>query len=174
MPGHGFGVVGITNAAGFEAAFIAMAAVVAFLLVVAIGHSMRLARMQRRWQHLLEGVDAVNVERMLVDHLRSRLELEQRLEEVVKQVRDLDRRMGDAVRFVGIVRFDAFPDVGGAQSFALAIFDEHQNGAVITSLVGRTDCRVYCKNLSRGVCERAMTPEEEEAVRAARAEVAPV
>lgn len=173
MPDHGLGVSGITGA-GFEAAFFAVAAVVAVLLLLTISHSVKLARLQRRWQHLLQGVDAVNVERMLIDHLRGRLEVESRLEELARHARDLDRRMGNAVRFVGLVRFDAFPDVGGSQSFALAVYDEQGNGAVVTSLVGRTDCRVYCKPLASGTSDRTLTPEEEQAVRAARTEAATV
>ena len=75
--------------------------------------------------------------------------------------------MESSKRFLGLVRYDAFEDMGGAQSFALAIFDENGDGTVVTSQVGRSDCRVYAKELNGGRAERELSAEEKEAIDAA-------
>ncbi len=72
--------------------------------------------------------------------------------------------MESAKRYVGLVRYDAFSDVGGQQSFALAVYDERGDGFVISSLVGRSDCRVFSKSISRGKADRELTAEEQKAV----------
>ncbi|HVL40209.1 MAG TPA: DUF4446 family protein, partial [Fimbriimonadaceae bacterium] len=84
-----------------------------------------------------------------------------------KRIVQLEEKVAGAKRHVGLVRYDAFEDVGGSQSFALAIYDDKGNGAVITSLVGRTDCRVYCKPLLNGRSERNLSQEEQRAIEAA-------
>ena len=58
------------------------------------------------------------------------------------------------VQRVGMARFDAFDDVGGEQSFALALLDANNTGVVVTSLYGRQDCRVYIKGINKGEGER--------------------
>jgi hypothetical protein len=68
------------------------------------------------------------------------------------------------------VRYDAFEDVGGAQSFALALYDDQGNGAVMNGIVGRTDCRVYCKPLVAGRSPHNLSQEESRAISEAHAD----
>lgn len=80
--------------------------------------------------------------------------------------------MESAKRYLAVVRYDAFDDVGGEQSFAFAMYDERGDGAVITSQVGRADCRVYAKQLKRGEADRELSREERSAIEQAAALVA--
>lgn len=129
--------------------------------------SLRISRVQSRWAELLKGSSGENLERLLYDQLRGRLELIDRVEQAEAHLANLDARMGTAKRRMGIVKFDAFDDVGGRQSFCLALMDERGDGVIVTSLVGRTDCRVYCKSLSGGEAERQLSTEEQQALQAA-------
>jgi hypothetical protein len=65
---------------------------------------------------------------------------------------------------VGIVRFDAFADIGGKLSSSAALLDEHGNGLVITTMNGRENSRNYLKQVRRGVGVSALSPEEHDAV----------
>jgi hypothetical protein len=72
-----------------------------------------------------------------------------------------------AVRHVGLVRYDAFEDVGGRLSFSCALLDDHGNGVVVTSINGRQDTRVYAKPVVGGRSSYNLSIEEEEAIRQA-------
>jgi len=72
-----------------------------------------------------------------------------------------------AVRRVGLVRYDAFEDVGGRLSFSCALLDDHGNGVVVTSINGRQDTRVYAKPIAGGRSGYNLSIEEEEAIRQA-------
>ena len=72
-----------------------------------------------------------------------------------------------AVSRIGLVRFDAFEDAGGAQSFALALVDDDGDGIVLTSLHSRATTRVYIKSIRRGVADAPLSGEEEQALREA-------
>jgi hypothetical protein len=97
----------------------------------------------------------------------------QRLEAVVRSLNATDRRqetmIEGAVRRVGLVRYDAFEDVGGRLSFSCALLDEHGNGVVMTSIKGRQDTRVYAKPITDGHSSYNVSIEEEEAIRQALA-----
>src|SRR5438874_4761742 len=78
----------------------------------------------------------------------------QRLESAVKQLATGERRLAElsqgAIQHVGVVRFDAFEDMGGRLSFSAAMLDAHGDGVVITSINGRQDTRCYAKQIRGG------------------------
>src|SRR5436305_716282 len=75
----------------------------------------------------------------------------------------------NAVRPVGIVRFDAFEDMGGRLSFSAAFLDGQGNGVVITSISGRQDTRCYAKQIRHGGSAHHLSDEERQAIRDALA-----
>jgi hypothetical protein len=95
----------------------------------------------------------------------------QRLEGAVIQLADGEKRLGEAlrssIRRIGLVRFDAFEDMGGRLSFSAALLDENGDGIVITSINGRQDTRCYAKTVQRGTSVHNLSDEEEQAIREA-------
>ncbi len=70
---------------------------------------------------------------------------------------------------MGLVRYDAFEDVGGRLSFSCALLDDQASGVVMTSINGRHDTRVYAKPILDGQSTYDLSVEEEEAIRQALA-----
>jgi hypothetical protein len=97
----------------------------------------------------------------------------QRLEQALRTLSATDRRqeamIEGAVRHVGLVRYDAFEDVGGRLSFSCALLDDAGDGVVMTSINGRQDTRVYAKPIAEGKSPHNLSVEEEEAIRQALA-----
>lgn len=94
--------------------------------------------------------------------------------DVVKTVERLDRETGElydvlrrAVSRVGLVRFDAFEDMGGHLSFCAAMLDADGNGVVLTAINGRTETRTYAKPVEGGSSRYHLSEEEQEAIRRA-------
>ena len=96
-----------------------------------------------------------------------------RLEHAVRVLNGTDKRQEGliraAVRHVGLLRYDAFEDVGGRLSFSCAMLDDRGNGVVLTSINGRQDTRVYAKPIAEGASAYNLSSEEEEAIRQALA-----
>ena len=85
-----------------------------------------------------------------------------------EEVQTLRGEVAGAVRHLGVVRYDAFGDVGGGLSWSVAMLDERGNGVVLTSIHGRSEARTYAKSVSGWAGEQAMSPEEQQAVSIAR------
>jgi hypothetical protein len=81
-----------------------------------------------------------------------------------EHVRDLLR---SAVSQVGLVRYDAFDDMGGALSFSAALLDERGDGVVVSAINGRTETRCYAKPIVSGRSEHNLSREEEAAIETA-------
>jgi hypothetical protein len=91
------------------------------------------------------------------------------LEGLRGEVQALRVEATEALRHLAVVRYDAFGDMGGHLSWSMALLDDGGNGVVLTSIHGRSEARTYAKNIATWSCEQAMSPEEEEAVKFARA-----
>jgi len=104
-----------------------------------------------------------------------------RLEQGLADLESLVERQGEvtegslrtALRFQGMVRYDAYRDMGGQQSWSIALLDGNQTGAVVTSLHARDHARVYLKELVEGSPGQRLSPEEERAVALAMGRPAP-
>lgn len=83
--------------------------------------------------------------------------------------RRLRAEVDAALSRVAVVRYDAFGDMGGRLSFSAALLDGRGDGLVLTSIHGRGESRTYAKGVAGGESETTLTPEERQAVAAARA-----
>ena len=142
-------------------------AAAAVLLVVVTVLALRLRRLGRTYESAL-GPDGPED---LMTAVASQQDALARLREDVGTVhantetlRDLQRV---AISRVGLVRYDAFPDMGGMQSFSAAMLDERGDGIVISAINGRQETRAYGKPLVGGDSEHNLSDEEQAAVRAA-------
>lgn len=123
-----------------------------------------LSAQKRSWAALLKGSNGQNIEAILKQHLADRERVDSELLSAAERLGNLERRVDTAKRFIGMVRYDAFEDVGGNQSFSMAFFDDRGDGAVLTCLYGRMDCRVYAKLLEGGQADKTLTREESQAI----------
>lgn len=90
--------------------------------------------------------------------------LDGELSELNVRQEELFALLGRSARNLGVVRFDAFEDMGGKMSFSVALLDDHANGVVITSINARTDSRSYAKALRGGVSDYSLSQEEQQAI----------
>lgn len=81
---------------------------------------------------------------------------------------NLEQQVNGCAQNIGIVRYNAFDDVGSELSFAIAILDNNDNGFVINSIYGRTSCNVYAKTIEGGTSKYTLSDEEIRAVNRAR------
>ena len=99
------------------------------------------------------------------------------LEDADVQRREDDAALADrlsrAVRHVGLVRYDAFPNAAGEQSFSLAMLDDGGDGFVMTSIYGRGEYRMYSKPVRERGSAYSLTEEESRAITTAFSERRP-
>jgi hypothetical protein len=146
---------------------LALVLAAAVLLVACFIQAQKIRRIGTRWSQLLDGAKGENLERMLYDHLRERMQLQAQIDGLGERIQVLEDKVTTAKRHLGLVKYDAFEDVGGSQSFALALYDDRGDGTLLTGLVGRSDCRVYAKPIYGGKSERSLSQEEQRAIQEA-------
>ncbi|MEV4159233.1 DUF4446 family protein [Nonomuraea dietziae] len=78
-----------------------------------------------------------------------------------------------AIRDVAVYRYDALAEMTGRLSFSVAMINGLGDGIVLTSINGRSETRTYVRPVVGGKGQQQLSPEEEEAVRAARLGLGP-
>lgn len=90
-----------------------------------------------------------------------------RLDERMKTV---ETKLLSAFTHRAMVRYDAYGEMSGQQSATIALLDRHRNGFVLSSISHRDGTRMYCTQIVAGKGERDLSPEEDQAVKAALSE----
>jgi hypothetical protein len=86
------------------------------------------------------------------------------IEGLARSYEDIRDKSRYFFQFRGLVRYDAFEDIGGQQSYSLCILDGNKDGVVLTYLTGRNSTRSYTVNVKGGVPSRKLSDEEARAM----------
>jgi hypothetical protein len=148
---------------------------VALLLTVVsvVALALRLRMLVRSQRRAFEGGE-LDVVTALARNARGLSDLRERITEVAAHSDAVREELRGALSRTGVVRYDAFADMGGALSFSVALLDERGDGVVISAINGRSDGRTYIKRVVDGQGTSELSDEERAAIRAALARTSDV
>lgn len=145
-----------------------MVASIIILAVINILAFLKIRKFNEKNKLLFSGKTGENLEDIILSQTKEIKELDgeiQELFEISNKIHDLAFR---GVHNVGLIRFNPFKDIGGDQSFAVALLDGKKSGVVISSLHTREGTRMYVKPVAQGNSEKyPLTEEEKQAIKIA-------
>jgi hypothetical protein len=159
----------LTSAAGIAALAAGGVAIVALLLALILFAKLRKLRGA---QTVVLGTSG---ERDLVTHAEGieiafvelRELVETTFERVQRRLEADEARISRGISRTSVIRYDAYNEMSGRQSSSMALLDEKGTGVVLSSILHRDQARLYVKGVRDGSPEVELSPEEDEAVRAA-------
>lgn len=160
---------------GFDLGYllIGMAVVILILLIVLIVLIVQIKnikKLNRRMDKFLLGKDGMSLE----DDINLLFEDNKFLKGIAdknkKDIRTLYKNMESAYQKMGLVKYDAFNQMGGQLSFSLALLDENNNGFIINSVHSTEGCYSYTKEIKLGESALSLGTEEAEALAIAMGE----
>jgi len=147
---------------------LALSVLLVVIAIWAFDLQARLRRLQRRYESLFSSEEEPSFAAAL-EQLAARFsKLNARTERLVVQTEEINRTLIRCVQGIGLVRYSAFEDTGGDQSFSLALVDGNGDGMVVSALYGRDATRVYAKPVEGWTSSRPLAREEEQALTRAR------
>lgn len=139
--------------------------IVAFLAAITLAVMVR--KLGMRINRLTTGTNGKNLEDAIYQLMDDHLIFQNRIERVEETNGRLDTEIKGAVRGIATVRYNAYQDVGGKQSFATALLCEDGSGVVISSIYARERMNVYAKPIKDFGSEYELSTEEERALKEA-------
>ena len=138
-----------------------------FVLLYLVRVSMKLSRFTKRYRIFMRGKDAVSLEKAFAQkflEMDKLVEVSKNQNMEIARIRDILARTTNKI---GIVKYDAFPDIGGKLSFALAMLDASNSGFVLNAIHSREGCYTYVKEIVKGESYIVLGQEEKDALRQA-------
>lgn len=146
---------------------IVMALLIIFLLVWVVLISYNLGVLRRSQRILSRGKTDSSLQDILAQHFVRVDNLEDRIEHLEQGLETLGSVQLNGIQRIGLVHYDAFADMGGELSFAMALLNDHGDGIVVSTITGRQDNRTYAKQVIRGRAAIQPSAEEDAAIRQA-------
>ena len=138
--------------------FLIMLIILMFLLYINV--NMKYNRLKSSYNVFMRGQDGKTLEESF-DELD---ELSNIAHENKADIRILYRALRSSCQKVGIVKYDAFGEMGGKLSFALTMLDNDNNGWILNSMHSRDGCYTYIKEIVRGESYIELSEEEAESL----------
>lgn len=141
--------------------------VVLVLIATTVSSNMRLTRLERKYKMFMKGSDAQSLEKAFVRKFTQIDHLFEAKEDHEKAIRTLAKNYKLLFSKYGVEKYDAFDDVGGKLSFALALLDKENTGLILNAVHSRDNCFLYLKEIVKGESYVMLSQEEVEALRKA-------
>lgn len=150
---------------GYSTELVLVSMVVALVSIIAvIANYIRTSKLLKKYKKLMRGADSKNLEAMLLTHLETVQQSMNRMAAIEEELKIQSARLKNCVQNIGIVRYNAFDNMGGDQSFSVAMLDDRGDGFVITSLYGRNTSTTFAKPVKARQSTYPLTDEEKEAI----------
>lgn len=135
------------------------------LLIVTIINIIMLTRINKKYINFMKKLgNGSNLDEMLKSYLQDVKEIKQDNSEIKAYYTKLDNDIASCIQKVGIVRYNAFRDVGSDLSFAIALLDRNDTGVVLNGLYGSESSNIYAKPIKGGVSTYQLSEEEKYAL----------
>ncbi|PWI56840.1 hypothetical protein BM613_11735 [Sulfoacidibacillus thermotolerans] len=133
-------------------------------LILSSVAAVRTKKLRNRYRSLMKGESGIDIESLIHRYNDRVIALEQEIERMAGLIKNHDLRITQKVETAQVLRYNAFGEKGNDLSFSVAFLDEKGTGAVISSIFGRDESRVYAKPIVEKKSNYALTNEEQEVI----------
>lgn len=139
------------------------------LLLITIINLAQIRKLKKKYEKFMTGSDAQTLEDTIANHLNEIDGLIASNAENKRNIANLTDQIQFAFQKVGLVKYDAFQEMGGKLSFSLCLLNEKEDGFIINAMHSREGCYTYIKEVIAGNCVIILSEEEKEALEMAKA-----
>lgn len=150
--------------------FIGLIALILILFIIIIVSLIKQSKLKKRYEAFMVGKDAKSMEKEITNLFTDIDYLKKAVDKNAKEIRHIYKRLETTYQKLGIVKYDAFQQMGGKLSFSLVLLNENNDGFVLNSVHSSDGCYSYTKEIKDGNCELSLGEEEAKALKIAMRE----
>ena len=144
--------------------FIGLAGISFVLLILVIVQMIQIGSLKKKYKKFMGGKDVKSLEDKLKTIVEDNKYIIELSTENKKNIKEIKKEMEFSFNKVGIVKYDAFNQMGGKLSFCLALLNEKDNGFIMNSVHSSEGCYTYIKEIKAGICNIDLGNEEKQAL----------
>lgn len=136
--------------------------VLSFLLIIIL--MIKVSKWKKKYSIFMQGKDAKSLEQDIIGLYEDNKFVKIAIEKNKNNIRELFKKHELSFQKFGIVKYDAFQQMGGKLSFSLVLLNENDNGFIINSVHSTEGCYSYSKEIKNGECSISLGEEEKKAL----------
>lgn len=134
-------------------------------IILLILNHLKLTKIKNEYSEFMKKLgNGKNIDENLKVYMDRVQKVEDLNKEIIQYCERLDKTVDTCIQKIGIVRYNAFKDVGSNLSFTLALLDNNNNGVVLNGIYSRDNSNIYAKPIKDGKSEYILSDEEKEAI----------
>ncbi|NJD02660.1 MAG: DUF4446 family protein [Ruminiclostridium sp.] len=134
------------------------------LFIMNIFTRIRVKKLKVKYLKFMNGLSGVNIEKVLDDCINKVNFVIDKNKEMEYQMNTIERNMYYCIQKVGVVRYNAFDNVGSDLSYSIALLDNNDDGLVLSSLYARDSSSTYANPVTNSKSRYALSAEEIKAI----------
>ncbi len=138
------------------------------LLIISMVNNSKIRKLKSKYDNFMQGSGDQNIEQVVENYQSKVLEVLKKGKDIETEINKVERTLIKCVQKIGIVRYNAFDDVGSDLSFVVALMDGNEDGVLINGVYSRDNTTVYSKPLKAGKSNVALSSEEMKAIETAK------
>lgn len=133
-------------------------------LVITIINMRSIKNFQRKYYKFFKGKNAKSLETEIYRMFEENRHMQSEIKENRSDITNINRRMVNTIQKMGMVKYDAYNEMGGKLSFSLALLDEKNDGIVLNSVHSSEGFYSYIKKIEGGNSKIELSKEEKQAL----------
>ena len=134
-------------------------------IILLILNHLKLTKLKNEYSEFMKKLgNGKNIDENLKVYMDRVQKVEDLNKEIIQYCERLDKSVDTCIQKIGIVRYNAFKDVGSNLSFTLALLDNNNYGVVLNGIYSRDNSNIYAKPIKDGKSEYILSDEEKEAI----------
>jgi hypothetical protein len=148
-----------------EYIMIGLAAVSLVLLIFVIILTVRQGKLIKNYRKFMTGASGENLESQIISRFADIDKLKTDTKTINEELEKVKENLLITYQKVGVVKYDAFKEMGGKLSFVLALLDKNNTGILLNSVhSSREGCYTYLKEIIKGESFLELSEDERKAL----------
>lgn len=135
-----------------------------FLFLLLISVNLKYSRLKRNYSLFMKGKDGKNLEESILEKFAELDNIKKIVKRNEENIIKIKKNIKKNYQKSGIVKYNAFQEMGGNLSFALTMLDEENSGWILNVMHTRDSCYMYIKEIVRGESYIELCEEEKESL----------
>lgn len=171
---EGYIIMQLFNDYGIDIGYvvIGMAGVILIMFIMLIVTMAKNSSMRKKYKVFMDGENGKNLEKAILDKFSAIDTLESNVQDIYRQIKAINGQLVTAYQKIGLVKYDAFKEIGGKLSFVLVLLTAENNGFIMNSMhSSKEGCYTYAKEVVNGEAFVILSEEEQQALEEAKSNI---
>ena len=132
------------------------------LCIILIGKN---SSLKKRYRAFMQGAEGKSLQESFEKKFKNMDYINEKIDEIDTRLNGIDDNLLKTYQKVGIVKYDAFKEVGGTLSFVLTLLTKENDGFIMNSMHSNKEgCYIYIKEVQAGEVFVNLSEEERQSL----------